>query len=154
MYTYKHMCAHAFHMYILYCYKVGEQGLGGYQMCMDVRGQLAELCSLCHVSSRTKYKSSGLVTAALPMESFLCPHQSCIYLFSDLCLSQSCADFPDKVYFSPWKKNLSADHECVGRNAGVHHGCVFCTLIKHFGVVKIKTISKLLLPKESLTASY
>lgn len=49
-------------------------------------------------------------------------------------------------------KNLSADH--VGRNAGAHHGCMFYNLVKHSGVVKIKTISKLLLPKESLTASH
>lgn len=143
------MCVHAFHVYILYCYKLGEQGLGGHQMRMDVRGQLEELCflSFCHVSSRTKFRPSGLVTSSFTHGVISVPSpQLYIFIFRFMSLS-SCADLPDKVYFSPWKKNLSANHEGGGRNAGAHHGCVFCTLVKHSGEVKMKTLSKLLLPK-------
>lgn len=82
------MRVHAFHMYILYYYKVEEQGLGGHQMCTAVRGQLAELCSLsqsCELQEQIQAIEAG--NKWLYPWSYYCALTKAIYIYFQIYVS-------------------------------------------------------------------
>lgn len=155
MYTYKHLCVYTYACiyYIIIMWENKDLGVIKC-VCRSEDSLYDSALSFSHVSSRTKHRSLGLVISSFTHGVISVSSENYIYLFSHLCLCKSYVDLLDKVYFPPWKRNLSADHEDVGKNAGVHHGCVFWTLVKHSGMVKIKKLLKLFLAKESLTASH